>query len=377
MSMHLFILGKDPELSLAELHAVYLGTEISMSSKEIALIDLKTPFTQPDLDRLGGVIKVAQVIASVSPQDLEDALFKTLANHAQGAKLNYGLSLYGAPARLLRNLLMNLKRKLKEAGVPSRFLNQDEENLSSAQFKGLGKEGVELVAFKNDKDFFIGKVVAVQDIDRYSKRDYGKPYRSMQVGMLPPKLAQILINLTGLKQGTFWDPFCGTGTLLAEGLLMGYTMLGSDIDRKMIFASEQNSEWLKKEFGLKTQAELFTHDARKPLKKPFDAIVCEGYLGPPQERKLRADQLQPLVTDLERLYLAFFKALHEAQRKGPIVIAMPFFRVHEGREIFLDAVIKKVQQFGFHPKPLLPGVFRLTYARPDQVVGRAIYRFVG
>ena len=68
--------------------------------------------------------------------------------------------------------------------------------------------------------------------------------------------------------------------------------------------------------------------------------------------------------------------LHEMKFRGPIVIALPFFRAYEGREVTLDGLVKKIKQFGFQPTPLLPQVFFLKYARSDQLVGRAIYRFM-
>ena len=46
-----------------------------------------------------------------------------------------------------------------------------------------------------DTEYF-GKTVWVQDIENYSKRDYGKT-RDMEVGMLPPKLAQMMIHISG------------------------------------------------------------------------------------------------------------------------------------------------------------------------------------
>jgi len=77
----------------------------------------------------------------------------------------------------------------------------------------------------------------VQDIENYSKRDYGKT-RDMEVGMLPPKLAQMMLNIaaschactprginsygrnlskkdsgisskTGMTNIKVYDPFCG------------------------------------------------------------------------------------------------------------------------------------------------------------------------
>jgi tRNA G10 N-methylase Trm11 len=40
----------------------------------------------------------------------------------------------------------------------------------------------------------IGKTIWIQNINSYSKRDFSKE-RDMQTGMLPPKLAQMMLNI--------------------------------------------------------------------------------------------------------------------------------------------------------------------------------------
>jgi len=45
--------------------------------------------------------------------------------------------------------------------------------------------------------------------------------------MLPPKLAQILVN--SVQAQTVYDPFCGTGVIPQEALLLGRTASGSDL----------------------------------------------------------------------------------------------------------------------------------------------------
>jgi len=51
--------------------------------------------------------------------------------------------------------------------------------------------------------------------------------RSMTVGMMPPKIAQIMINMAtrGDRNMIIWDPFCGLGTTLIEALHGGFTHL--------------------------------------------------------------------------------------------------------------------------------------------------------
>ena len=51
---------------------------------------------------------------------------------------------------------------------------------------------------RSSKTEYLGLTIACQDIDSYARRDTSKA-RDMQVGMLPPKLAQMMINLTRVQ----------------------------------------------------------------------------------------------------------------------------------------------------------------------------------
>ncbi|MBU0578136.1 hypothetical protein KJ742_02635 [Patescibacteria group bacterium] len=363
MSTYIFILGKDRNLSLAELHARYPNGKFD-GDGDFEILEIDQKIDQSEFNHLGGVIKVGELVAIVNRNNLSNELTQQLIAHHSGSKLNYGISVYGWSEKNLRSLLLDMKRNLKKEGVSSRFINQQFKNVSTAQYKGLKGKGIELLVAVHGDDFLIAKVIAVQDIDSYSERDFEKPFRDMRVGMLPPKLAQIMINLAGDSK-TIWDPFCGGGVLVMEGLLMGRNMLGSDINPETFEGAKKNVDWLGKD------ADLFLHDATQPLKgKKFDAIVCEGYLGPPQTRLQSPDRLKPLLQELDELYVGFFNALVEINFKGSIVIALPFFRCIGNQELDLKSTIEKIEKMGFVLNPKI-----LKYARHDQVVGRAIYRF--
>lgn len=83
--------------------------------------------------------------------------------------------------------------------------------------------------------------LACQDIDSYTRRDTGKS-RDMVVGMMPPKLVQMMLNLaldSEMKNPGIYDPFCGLGTTLIEAANMGMTRIyGSDLSKEMVSASE-------------------------------------------------------------------------------------------------------------------------------------------
>ena len=58
---------------------------------------------------------------------------------------------------------------------------------------------------------FLGQTLVVQPFKVLSKRDFGRPARDDHSGMLPPKLAQIMINLArrndDISTKTILDPF--------------------------------------------------------------------------------------------------------------------------------------------------------------------------
>lgn len=72
-----------------------------------------------------------------------------------------------------------------------------------------------------DGSVIIARRPPCKDIDGYTVRDRGRPKRDARVGMLPPKLAQIIVNLAAdqaepTPSHTILDPFRGTGVVLQE-----------------------------------------------------------------------------------------------------------------------------------------------------------------
>ena len=117
-------------------------------------------------------------------------------------------------------------------------MNNENGNINAATFKNekLAKSQNEYNIIALGKDIYIGKALACQDIDAYSHRDTAKS-RDMIVGMMPPKLTQIMLNLAldkniilsnevrSLSKTCVYDPFCGLGTTLIEAANMGITKL--------------------------------------------------------------------------------------------------------------------------------------------------------
>jgi tRNA (guanine10-N2)-dimethyltransferase len=91
-------------------------------------------------------------------------------------------------------------------------------------------------------------------------------------GVIMPKFARALVNLSRIKEKElFLDPFCGTGGILIEAGLIGATLVGIDVQEKMVRGAEANVRF----FGLR--ADLIMGDAAKIALRDniVDAIVTD------------------------------------------------------------------------------------------------------
>lgn len=388
MKEYIFIHGKNASLSQYELKCLYEEFMI-FQSQAFSLIRLDRDITRSDMDRLGGTIKICEVL-SEDPVDRIEAT-------AQTYKILFAVSQYGVQGQLSK-VLMDLKKELRNRGRNARFLNKDFSNISSGQLNQskILEKGIDLVKcyYKlpgQEKGQEIwGQTVFFQDIDTYSLRDYEKPKRDMKVGMLPPKLAQMMINFAKPQQGTtIYDPFCGLGTILMEAALIGFPVMGSDINGRMVEASKENLEWLRgtfeagrqksenshSDFGL--PASVFLHDATKSftnLDIPEDlAVVTEGYLGPPLLRFPNPQEQKKIFDLLHGINNRFIFEISRFIKKGKrIVFCCPFFRSRKEKIFYPEQYLNDYTSQSL--KLLLP-LRSLQYERENQVVGREIIIF--
>jgi tRNA G10 N-methylase Trm11 len=59
-------------------------------------------------------------------------------------------------------------------------------------------------------------------------------------GALRPTLAAAMVNLAGKPSGILVDPCCGSGTILAEAVAVGWTAAGTDIDASAVSIASRN-----------------------------------------------------------------------------------------------------------------------------------------
>lgn len=338
---YFFVLGKNEALSMAELSSVLGASNLNYTAGGIALFDGGEEFEAGELiKRLGGTVKIGRVDEEFdigSTEKIRQFICELVLKKRKIAtgKFKFGISQHGSTNLNAKNSGMEIKTYLKDKGFNSRLVTSKEKNLSSVvvETNQLTQKGVEVVLFTSGKQVMVGHTLAVQPFKELSFRDYNRPARDSYSGMLPPKLAQIMINL-GRSGGeteskTILDPFCGSGTVLTEAALMGYkNLIGSDSSDKAIQDSQENLEWIKDKYNLNGIEYRLENTEAGELSKTFkkesvDMIITEPYLGP-QRGRIKAEKV---IKELEELYSKalkqFFRILKEG---GRVVMIWPVFR---------------------------------------------------
>lgn len=394
LTMHtktICILGRLPAIATAELESLYGGDKIQKLSNESVLIDLDP--NDIIYSRLGGTVKMCKLLHIFDNNNwskVEAYLENSITDHInEQKKLTLGLSAYNVrvnPKQLLKTGL-KLKKLIKKQGVSFRLVPNNEPTLSSAQVyhNKLTKFGsLELCFIGSGDKIYIAQTVDVQDIDAYSARDQARPKRDARVGMLSPKLAQTIINLANPMSGdTILDPFCGTGVILQEALLMGFNVLGTDIESRMIEYTHENIEvWLEnKHPGVKDRVELSPADAtsttwKDKLNFNFDTIACEAYLGRPLSTLPNMAILDQIIRDVDTILKKFLKNLAGQTTTGfRLCIAVPAWKT---RTDFLHLpLLDHLERLGYTRMKFAHANDKdLIYHREGQIVGRELITLI-
>jgi tRNA (guanine10-N2)-dimethyltransferase len=363
---YLCVLGRQPKISLAELESLFGSDNVVFLPPNLAAVS--APIL--NINRLGGTIKAGLI--------LDEAPLKTLGLLEEG-KITLGVSDFRrkATAKTATAEALKLKAALKKLGFSVRTVPSQSATLSSAVSHhnklGLSPHKVELLI----TDKFSALSIGAQNITSYAARDQSRPARDARVGMLPPKLAQILINLAGNlpTNSRVLDPFCGTGVVLQEALLMGYRAYGTDLEPKMIDYSRKNLDWLlsrkkiaKSAFELE-QGDATTHAWRPPI----DAVVSETYLGQPFSTVPSEVKMREVELNCRSIIKKFLRNLAPQISAGtPVVIAVPAWKTAND-DFFRLKILDELDSLGYNLQRFKNlSQSDLLYYREDQIVAREL-----
>ncbi len=453
--MHIAILGRQPALGVAELERLYGSRAVSWFGQTSARID------SPDFNfaRLGGSLKAGRIILELPGGNwrrISVAIVEHYLNAWQAAehKLTLGISAYGldVTTRDVQGTGIILKKKLRTHNVSVRLIPNQDIALSTATSHhnklGLNPHRIELLVVRGASGrIIIAESVGAQNITALAARDQARPKTDAFVGMLPPKLARMMINFAGgahtsellrsefeasspppearltprtvdiharvsapssfdegsafpaergktdrqlapsapeanetrraddAKRPTVLDPFCGTGVVLQEAMLLGYNAYGTDLSDKMVDYSQRNLAWLSTKFPVEgTSFTIKQGDARDyTWQPPIDAVVCETYLGQPFSAPPSPAKLTEVRGNCDHIISTFLMSIGRQLAPGtPLVIAVPAWADGTGYFTHLP-LIDRLDQLGYrridlqHVRPE-----QLLYYREGQVVAREL-----
>jgi tRNA G10 N-methylase Trm11 len=403
----LIILGRQPSLGLAELISLYGEDKVEKIGSTAAVVDVDPCNFR--FDRLGGSTKFGKLLTTLNTTDwseVEKFLVDVSPDQSKSmpeGKMTLGLSVYGYDMNFKAILTagIKIKKAVQKTGRSVRIVPNKTNELSAAQIihnKLTGDKAWDLLIIKGSKNTFIAQTIKVQDIAGYTRRDQRRPFRDPRVGMLPPKLAQIIINLSVGKipdnelssvcnennqeslssdnhKFTILDPFCGTGVVLQEASLMGYSCVGSDIEDRMVDYSIKNLRWLKTEFKIEENQsqEIVVGDATTTKWPRFDAIACESNLGKPLASLPTPQELKSVIKQANEVIEGFLKNLSGQTKSGQrFCIAIPAWQISQNSFQHLP-VVDLIEDLGYNFVEFKNiSSEQLIYYRPGQVVARQL-----
>ncbi|MFA6082507.1 MAG: DNA methyltransferase [Patescibacteria group bacterium] len=357
------ITGKTPDLSLAELRALKLDVAPFSVSKQV--INGKGDFPSVETwNRLGGVVKAGVWVAECTSARLEDKLIEVLSFPSpDSGRIDFGLSFYPTTynPKQIERLSLSIKKQLKSSTKQPVRVYLPTDGIISPVITAkelLPKGGKELVIMLEHGQIQIGEVGWVHRFEDWSKREFGDKQVDAKSGLLPQKLARMMVNLTGLNAGdvTIYDPFCGDGTVLMEASELGFNILGSDISPTAVEHSKTNtrSDNFMVEDARITRPKISTSEM---------AIVTEPYLGPVNAE---INQSNHIVNQLTELYYQSLKQWRSFLKPGAAVVMV--FPVISNLSTFAK-IVDRLSSLGYSTS-----IGPLRYERVGQLVQRDIVR---
>ncbi|MFA7309040.1 MAG: hypothetical protein WC045_03130 [Patescibacteria group bacterium] len=403
-TQYCFILGKNSALALAEISATLYRNGISFVApsitREYAIIKVSVPIPNASkiMEQLGGTIKIIRIVDSFTEKNLMDGLLHYGEGVKSDGKYVFGMSWYNCPhisSQRKQKLAFEIKKVIKEKYSVRLVIAQKDNKLSSAEIhhNKLITKGAEICIINDSGNIALGETEAIQDFERYSLRDYDKPERDAKSGMLPPKLAQIMLGLIPEKYTQIYDPFCGTGTVLGEALIQNKVIYGSDLSQEACDMANKNITFLSKHFDIdqKNIHEALQGDATNislefQNKKPT-WIVSEMYLGQAFYKEPPLGIVEQEVKNQTDLFIRFLKNIaSNTSHIAGFVMAVPFYTV-AGKSYFLP-ILDEIRKLGYTIRSPFKGLLitspdqklreyiknreSILYRREDQVVGREI-----
>ncbi len=298
------------------------------------------------VEKLAGIHKVAAPHNTSFSRDVEAFRSEiTRALEVSRDKPNFSVSLYcgnhNDPDEY-GTIVSELLQIVREAGFKKANLLRPHSGTEFLAKDVLARDAIDIVVHPARQGYASGTTIFIPDFETTHSRATSRPVRSPEIS-LSPRLAKLLINLASVSKGDLLlDPFCGTGTILAEAMLQGVNCIGIDKNPSRISGARRNLDWTSKEYGSRRLGSysLEVGDADNLgiiLKgKNVDAVVTEPILLPRFTSTPSIDKAKRAVSKASKLYSASLYSISEVvKRGGRIVLVVPSVKTYEGKEVSL------------------------------------------
>ncbi len=354
---YLFILGRNIELSLAEISSFLEREEYKVKDfkekENSVFIDLDEKIKAKTIERLGGVIAIGEVSCRIEDLDQEMVY--------RGEKNNFSYALWDFSSRYeevcdylkQRFRLEKLKASQKQFSGRIKMQNDSETEFLES------KVHEEYFVFEN----YFGRIIQKPDYKEIEKRDMEKPVRRPELSV-SPRLAKIMINLSEInKNEKLVDCFCGVGIILQEALLQDLDVVGVDRDKKATENAKINLKWFN--FNPKNY-KIINFDSRRVNVPKVEVMVSEPDLGEIHKKIPTREKAEEQLEKFEDLIISVLKNMkNHVSRK--FVFSAPYIRI--GKERVGCNFEKILQKTGLKLKDGFP----VPEFREGKIVGREIF----
>jgi tRNA G10 N-methylase Trm11 len=354
---YLFIFGRNPKLSIAEIKGFLKRTNNSVLDETIHrngfLLDLESPLDAGTVDFLGGTISIGIVLCELKDVEKKEIYL------GESNKFNYVLWNFSEKTEEISDYLKKRFRKEKLKAIEKKFTGR----------MSLQKGGKTEIVSSNliDEEYFVyedyfGKIIQKTDSKKNEERDMKKPVRREKLS-ISPRLARILINLSEIKENEkLIDPFCGIGSILIEAINMGIKVIGIDKDGEAIRGAKENFDFFK---FPKEGYSLINNNSSKVKIGSVDVLVSEPDFGEVLKKTPNPREAKFMLGNFENLMISVLKNMKKSV-KGKFVFTSPLIRIGKNR---MGCNFGKIsERTGLKIFPNFP----IEEFREGQIVGREI-----
>jgi tRNA G10 N-methylase Trm11 len=366
-------------LSVLEACSVLKGSVLRAEApcERVSVLKVRQPGSDR-LTELAGVHKVAPLMAvSDGSSTGVGKLVENVTKHLHD-KVTLSVSGYDVGEDDYETIVRSLLDKVKGAGFNKAHLLRPNNNELFAE-QVLSRSAFDVVAFPYHGGIGLGPTAWVPDFASMRERGTQKPTPHSDISM-SPRLAQVLLNLSGLRKGqTVLDPFCGSGTILAEAFIRSIRCLGLDAKTNRVRDARENLGWLVgtvKDKGYDIRVGDARELPRMLRRSKVDAVVTEPLLLPRIEARPKTSTATDLINRAGEVYGDAFASMAEVlQPGGRIVVVVPVIQTMEGEEVSMTLEGRELGLRLYQPGPVgFQYPVRLSF-ESTRWVKRAVYVF--